>query len=146
VPDDNNWYRDSIELSGKPSHRCFRLPLRRLSTKKAHLSPRSVAIEQANLKHLNLFFGKIWICDVRAEDIAHYQASRKQDGAAPKTINLEVGTLKAILRKNRLWFAIQQDVRMLRVSEDARRDKPRGKDRTYFSVSIKPSTQQWCWR
>src|ERR1700730_7697437 len=36
----------------------------------------------------------------------------------PKTINLEVGTLRAILRKNRLWAAIQPDVRMLRDRED----------------------------
>ena len=89
-----------------------------LRTKEAHLAPRSVAIERANLKHLNPYFGKMLICDIRADHVAHYQALRQQGGAAPKTINLEIGTLRAVLRKNRLWFAIQQDVRMLRVSED----------------------------
>ena len=89
-----------------------------LSTKKAHLSPRTVEIEQANLKHLNPFFGKMLICDIHGEDVAKYQSSRQHEAAAPKTINLEIGTLRAVLRKNRLWFAIQQDVRMLRVSED----------------------------
>ena len=58
------------------------------------------------------------LCDVAADDIAHYQASRLEQGAAPKTVNLEVGTLRAILRKNRLWAAIQPDVRMLRARED----------------------------
>lgn len=59
------------------------------------------------------------LCDIVADDISHYQASRLEKGAAPKTINLEVGTLRAILRKNRLWASIQPDVRMLRVREDA---------------------------
>lgn len=92
-----------------------------LGTKIAHLSPRSVIIERANLKHINPHFGKMLLCDVTADDIARYQAARLEQGAAPKTVNLEVGTLRAILRKNRLWATIQPDVRMLRVREDAGR-------------------------
>jgi integrase len=92
-----------------------------LAAKKAHLAPRSVVIEGANLKHLNPFFGKMLLWDIRGEDVARYQAGRLQEGAAPKTVNLEVGTVRAILRKNRLWFAIQPDVRMLRASDDVGR-------------------------
>lgn len=61
------------------------------------------------------------VCDIRAEDVARYQAERLQSKAAPKTINLEVGTLRAVLRKNRLWFAIQPDIRMLRATDDVGR-------------------------
>jgi integrase len=89
-----------------------------LKTKIAHLSSRSVIIERANLKHLNPYFGKMLLCDVTADDIARYQAERLEKSAAPKTVNLEVGTLRAILRKNRLWATIQPDVRMLRTRED----------------------------
>jgi integrase len=92
-----------------------------LKAKIAHLSPRSVIIERANLKHINPYFGKMLLCDISADDIAHYQASRLEQSAAPKTVNLEVGTLRAILRKNRLWASIQPDVRMLRVREDVGR-------------------------
>ena len=53
--------------------------------------------------------------------IARYQADRLKEGAAPKTVNLEVGTVRAILQKNRLWAAIQPDVRMLRAREDVGR-------------------------
>jgi hypothetical protein len=87
----------------------------------AQLSPRSVIIERANLKHINPFFGKLLLCDVSADDIACYQAELLAQGAAPKTVNLEVGTLRSILRKNRLWAAIQPDVRMLRVRENVGR-------------------------
>ena len=61
------------------------------------------------------------LCDIVADDISQYQASRLEKGAAPKTVNLEVGTLRAILRKNHLWASIQPDVRMLRVREDVGR-------------------------
>lgn len=92
-----------------------------LAAKKAHLAPRSVTIEKANLKHLNPFFGKMLLCDLRSEDVARYQAARLQEEASPKTVNLEIGTLRGVLRKNRLWFAIQPDVRMLRATDDAGR-------------------------
>jgi integrase len=92
-----------------------------LKAKVAQLAPRSVVIERANFKHLMPYFGKISICDVSADDIGRYQARRLNDGAAPKTINLEVGTVRAILRKNRFWDAMQPDVKMLRVKEDVGR-------------------------
>jgi integrase len=92
-----------------------------LEAKIAHLSPRSVAIEHANLKHLNPYFKKMLLCDITADDVARYQASRLGQGAAAKTANLEVGTLRAILRKNHLWATMQPDVKMLRAREDVGR-------------------------
>jgi integrase len=91
-----------------------------LETKKAHLAPRSVSIEQANLKHLKPVFGGLLLCDITADAIASYQRGRSIK-AAPKTVNLEVGTLRAILRKHRMWANIQPDVKMLRVREDVGR-------------------------
>jgi integrase len=88
-----------------------------LEAKKAHLSPRSVTIETLNLKHLRPVFGGMLVCDIRADDIAAYQSARLRGHAAPKTINLEMGTLRAILRKHRLWANIQPDVQMLRVRD-----------------------------
>jgi integrase len=43
---------------------------------------------------------------------------RLKAGAAPKTINLELGTMRAILRRQRIWANLQPDVKMLRVRED----------------------------
>jgi integrase len=87
----------------------------------AHLSPRSVIIEQANLKHIIPHFGKMLLCDIDADDIAKYQSARLGESASPKTVNLEVGTLRAILRRNRFWAPIQPDIRMLRTREDVGR-------------------------
>ena len=45
-----------------------------------------VAIEKANFKHLKPFFGKALLCDITADDISRYQASRLKEQASPKTI------------------------------------------------------------
>lgn len=92
-----------------------------LEAKKAHLAPRSVIIEALNLKHLKPVFGGMLICDIHGDDVAAYQSGRLRQEAAPKTINLEVGTMRAVLRKHRLWANIQPDVTMLRVRDDAGR-------------------------
>src|ERR687883_517498 len=52
------------------------------------------------------------------EDVSRYQQHRLREGAAAKTINLEIGTLRAILRRHRLWASIQPDVRMLPARDD----------------------------
>src|SRR5450759_701059 len=89
-----------------------------LKCKTATLSPRSVKIEQLNLKHLEPVFGNLLLTDITADGIADYQTARKAEGAAPKTINLEFGTLRALLRKNRLWADIQPDVKMLSCEDE----------------------------
>jgi len=61
------------------------------------------------------------ICNIRSDEVAAYQSARLREKAAPKTINLEVGTLRTILGKHRLWANIQPDVTMLRTREDAGR-------------------------
>lgn len=89
-----------------------------LDFKRPHLAPRSVEIEEANLEHLKPVFGKTLLGDISAEGVSRYQAARLGEGASPKTVNLEVGTLRAILRRNRLWANLQPDVKMLRVRDD----------------------------
>jgi integrase len=86
--------------------------------KKPALAERSVRIEEANLKHLLPIFGKLLISDIDGKGISRYQQERLEEKASPKTVNLEIGTLRAILRRNRLWAAIQPDVRMLPTRDD----------------------------
>ena len=86
--------------------------------KKPTLAERSYIIEQANLKHILPVFGKQLITDIDGKDISRYQQGRLQAEASPKTVNLEIGTIRAILRRNRLWAEIQPDVRMLATRDD----------------------------
>ena len=61
------------------------------------------------------------VCDIDACDVARYQQKRLAEGASPKTANLEIGTLRAILKRYGVWALIQQDVRMLPTREDVGR-------------------------
>ena len=88
-----------------------------LDLKKPTLAPRSHLIERTNLGHLLPWLGNLLVTDIGADDIARYQQHRLRAGAAPKTINLEIGTLRAILRRQRLWANIQPDVRFLPVRD-----------------------------
>ena len=112
-----------------------------LEAKKAHLSPRSVKIEQLNFKHLKPSFGLMLICDIRGNDVGAYQSARLRQGAAPKTINLEVGTVRAILRKHRLWANIQPDVKMLRVRDDVGRSLSEGEEKALLTECRKSRSQ-----
>ena len=61
-------------------------------------------------------FGKQLLCDVSAEDLATYQTRRKRDGVSNRTVNLELGVLRGILRRYRMWEPIAADVDFLKES------------------------------
>jgi len=74
-----------------------------------------------SLGHLLPVFGGLLVTDVTADDIADYQKARLAQHASPKTINLEVATLRQVLKRNRVWANLQPDVRMLPVRTDVGR-------------------------
>jgi len=99
-----------------------------LKLKKPTWAPKSYEFEERNLKHLKPALGSLLLIDITAEDIAYYQKSRLKAGASPKTVNLEVGTIRAILRRHRLWAHMQPDVKMMPVHETAGRPSQRRKN------------------
>ncbi len=92
-----------------------------LEKKKVTLAPSSVRIEEYNLAHLKPELGRLLVCDIEPDDIADYQQKRLDEGASPKTINLEVGTLRGILKRSGHWARLQPDVVMLTTREDVGR-------------------------
>lgn len=90
-----------------------------LQVKKLTLAASSYRIENDNLKHILPVLGKKLVSDLQAHDIGKYQQARSAKGASAKTINLEVGTLRAILKRHKVWPHIQQDVRFLPVQDDS---------------------------
>src|SRR5712692_4401890 len=92
-----------------------------LSVKRPTLAPKSYRIEETNLGHLLPVFGGTLCSDIEAADVARYQQRRSEEGAAAGTVNLEVATLRAILRRLGLWAQIQPEVRMLPERDDAGR-------------------------
>jgi hypothetical protein len=43
-----------------------------------------------------------------------YQGLRKKEQASPRTINMEVGTVRMILKWRKLWGPLADEVKMLR--------------------------------
>jgi integrase len=95
-----------------------------LEMKKATLSPNSIRIQKANLVHLLPVFGKKLVCDIEAEDVAQYQTKRIESEASPKAVNLEIGTLRAILKRSGHWARLQPEVKMLATRDDIGRAVP----------------------
>jgi integrase len=95
-----------------------------LELKQPTVTPKTHRIEKTNLGHVLPVLGQKLLSDIDPDDISHYQQHRLRDKAAPKTINLEVGTIRAILRRHRLWANLQPDVRMLATREDAGKALP----------------------
>ena len=92
-----------------------------LTVKTPHWAPKTTTIEKNNLAHLLAVFGTRLLTDIEAIDISRYQRDRLSQGAAPKTCNLEVGTLRAILRQFRMWADLQPDIRMLQTNQSVGR-------------------------
>jgi integrase len=89
-----------------------------LEMKRPTLAPKSLLIEKTNLNHILPAMGKHLVTSIRAVDIADYQKVRLAEKASPKTVNLEVSTIRAILRWCNTWSHVQRDVRMLPTRDD----------------------------
>lgn len=92
-----------------------------LQGKEAHWQPKTRQAEGYSVGNLVPYFGRKLLTDISADSIARYQAKRLKDGVSPRTINMEVGSLRAILRKHRLWANLQADVTMLKERASAGR-------------------------
>jgi integrase len=84
-----------------------------MAVNKARWSKSNVAIQEFNLKHLTVHFGAMLLSDITPQHIGKYQGVRQSEDASNRTINMEVSTLRMIMKTARLWSAISDDVRML---------------------------------
>ncbi|MGO9094758.1 MAG: tyrosine-type recombinase/integrase [Bryobacteraceae bacterium] len=86
--------------------------------KKPKWSPGTFVIAQNSLRHLAPFFGKKLVVDIEARDIGRYQRARQAEGAAGRTVNIEVGHLRSVLKWAGAWARIQPHVEMLPERQD----------------------------
>jgi integrase len=84
-------------------------------------SPRMADIAKNSTNHLLPVLGKKLLVDIEASDISKYQKARLADGASNRTVNIEVGVLRQIMKKYGTWARVQPDVNMLPEREDAGR-------------------------
>jgi integrase len=89
------------------------------------------------ISHLTTAFGKQLLCDISGQDLAAYQTRRKREGVSNRTVNLELGVLRSILRRYRMWEAIAVDVDFLKESASPGRALTHEEEATLLDVASK---------
>ena len=73
------------------------------------------------LKPIVEAFGGKLVCDISPEEIRSYQTRRLATGVSTRTVNIEVGALRTVLKAHRLWAPMSDAVEMLRERKDVGR-------------------------
>jgi integrase len=86
-----------------------------MKAKRRGWAPKTAIIESTNLRHLQPFFGNRLLTDITPADVGSYWDDRRDDGAAEKTVSLELGTLRGILLHHDLdavWREIRKKIKL----------------------------------
>ena len=83
-----------------------------LADRKKLVARQTWRIDKGALKRLLRFFGHRRLCDITSDKIRDYQLERKSE-VGNRMVNLEVKTLRQILRANKLWARIADDYKPL---------------------------------
>ena len=84
-----------------------------LDERKPHVAERTMQFEKERLGPLSKHFGEKPLLRFKAEDIAAYQTARLNAGLSGRTVNMETGVLRRMLKRAKVWNAISEDVRAL---------------------------------
>ncbi len=89
------------------------------------------------ISQLSTDLGRQLLCDISAGDLAAYQTRRKHNGVSNRTVNLELGVLRSILRRNRMWESISGDVDFLKESPSPGRALSADEESSLLAASAK---------
>jgi integrase len=91
---------------------------------RAHrMAAKTQRVSQLALKHLLPVFGPKLLCDITPQDITpqditDYQRIRLQAGAQGRTVNIEIATLRQVLKAGDSWQPFMGKVKMLHERHD----------------------------
>src|SRR5258708_30803353 len=113
--------RVSEILAGKAASKSgkdfARKPFREAATvyvehRRGRVAERTTQLEIEKLRPLGRFFGDKPIIRIKAEDITAYQKARESKGVSGRTINMEIGIVRRMLKKAKRWNTVAEDVQM----------------------------------
>jgi integrase len=79
------------------------------------VAPNTVSVAKTSLKHLLEAFGSRLLCDITDGDVAEYQQKRLRDSAQGKTVNIELGVFRQIMKAHDCWLALDGKIKSLPV-------------------------------
>jgi Phage integrase, N-terminal SAM-like domain len=109
-----------------------------LDSRRAHIAPKTVNLYELAIDHLKKHFGACLLSDISAVDIGSYQERRITAGASGRTVNMEVATLRGIMRKSKLWGRVSDDVQFLKERRDEGRAISPEQEATLLKVTSEP--------
>jgi integrase len=83
-----------------------------IEERELHSAENSCRTDRARSQALRKAFGNVSLKKITAQSILDYQKERRAT-VSGRTVNLEVGLLRRVLKKNKQWARIADDVRML---------------------------------
>jgi integrase len=84
-----------------------------LDERRLHSADKTYQTDRERSRVLRKYFGDISLRRIAAEMVVAYQKQRKEQGISGRTVNLEIGLLRRVMRRNKQWARISEDVRML---------------------------------
>lgn len=85
-----------------------------VTARKLELAPASQAKEKQLLVQLRAYFKQEPLKAITAKRITEYRAWRAEQGVGPATLNAELGILRRILKRAKLWARVADDIRPLK--------------------------------
>jgi len=82
--------------------------------RRLELAPASQAKEKQLLVQLRAYFQQVPLKSIAAKQIIEYRAWRAEQGVGPATLNSELGILRRIMKRARIWARVADDIRPLR--------------------------------
>jgi integrase len=80
---------------------------------------RVVEFERERLEVVKRYLGDMRLSSITRETIEGFQAKRRLDGASNRTVNMDVGVLRRVLKRFKHWHRLEDDVKMLTESGGA---------------------------
>jgi integrase len=88
---------------------------RYVNDRKPNLAPRSFETEMERRKPLCAYFGHIPVVRISPDSVRAYIADRNQQGVSNKTVNLELGVLRGVLKRAKRWHLFSDEIKPLPV-------------------------------
>ena len=84
-----------------------------LASQEGRVAPNTVAVAKTSLKHLREAFGSRLLCDITAGDVSDYQQKRLRESAQGKTVNIELGVFRQIMKAHDCWSIFDGKIKSL---------------------------------
>ncbi|HUA36559.1 MAG TPA: tyrosine-type recombinase/integrase [Candidatus Binataceae bacterium] len=127
-----------LRLSGCFQSTAFKIAAQRvLEDKRCRCAANTGELYKYALKPMIVAFGSKLVCDISPEDIRAYQTRRLETGVSARTVNIEVGALRTVLKTHRLWAPMADAVEMLRERKDVGRALSYGEEKKLIEAAGK---------